>query len=143
MPFAGRPQNVWWDSENDPRSTIWVRSGDALVAVSPAGKILDRGGIVCRGGCRAIWNGKTPDGESGIVLISDPSSTGNERYLMFVSVASCSYVRLLVEISRQDYQDEFTLVKGWPSVRLISGDGFKSEHFSANPDAQDLSHFRR
>lgn len=134
--LRAKPRKVWWDDSPGTGAPIWVLAGDTLTAVSSAGKILDHGGIMCRGKPRALWTGTTPDGQHGIVMISDAKHAERKHYLMFVSTTSHSYVRLLVQINIRDYRSKFSLDDGWPCVELCNGDSTYRERFTTKPTAR-------
>lgn len=128
--LRGQPKGVWrvTDSKN---SIVWVMTKhNALTAISPDGAVQDLGGIVCNGNPSPLWTGKTPDGRSGIVLVSKDSSPDAENYLMFVTFDGRSRARLIVKINTGNFDTNVSEQNGWPMVRLTTNDQAIAEHFS-------------
>ncbi len=116
--LRGQPKGVWRarDSKN---SIVWVMTKhNTLTALSPDGKVQDLGGLICDGKPTPLWTGTTPDGRSGIVLVSKDSSPDAEDYLMFVTFDGHSRARLLVEIDTETFDASVSEFNGWPTVRL-------------------------
>jgi len=128
--LRGQPKGVWrvTDSKN---SIVWVMTKhNALTAISPDGKVQDLGGIVCNGNPTPLWTGTTPDGRSGIVLVSKNSSPDAENYLMFVTFDGRSRARLIVEINTGKFDTNVSEQNGWPIVGLTTNDQATAGHFS-------------
>lgn len=137
--LRGKPRNIWWDKTAKYHGWVWVRtSGNALVALSPNGEILDRGGIVANGNnVRALWSGVLPDGAPGIVLfVNEQQQFNRDGYLMFVSAHKESFVRLLVEINDLGARAKLIPGNGAPTVELVSADGARRERFTMRHGAR-------
>jgi hypothetical protein len=103
---------------------------NGLTAISPDGAVQDLGGIVCNGNPTPLWTGKTPDGRSGIVLVSKDSSPDAGNYLMFVTFDGRSRARLIVKINTGKFDTIVSEQNGWPMVRLTTNDQDIAGHFS-------------
>jgi hypothetical protein len=128
--LRGQPKGVWrvTDSKN---SIVWVMTKhNSLTAISPDGVVKDLGGIVSPGNPTPLWTGKTPDGRSGIVLVSKDSSPDAENYLMFVTFDGRSRARLIVTINTWQFETNVSEKNGWPIVRLATNDQATAGHFS-------------
>ena len=110
---------------------MWVLTKhNALTALSPDGAVQDLGGVICNGKPTPLWTGTTPDGRSGIVMVSRDSSPDAENYLMFATFDGRSRVRRIVKINTETFDSNVCEFDGWPMVRLTSKDEVTAGHFS-------------